>query len=58
MSNYTISEGDNKKVYNIKETKTEQVIRSFDNFNEARKYMVYLNKGGAFDGWTPNFFLK
>lgn len=57
-SDYNIIEGENKSLYYVKENKTGQIIESFKNFNEARKFMVSLNKGAGFNGWTPNFFLK
>ena len=40
------------------ETSTDQIIRSFDNLDSARKFLRQLNLGGGFDGWTPSFFLK
>ena len=57
-NNYKIVEGEDKSLYYIKENKTEHIIRSFKEFNEARRFMVSLNKGAAFDGWTPKFFLQ
>jgi hypothetical protein len=40
------------------ETSTDQIIRSFDNLDSARKFLRQLNLGGGFDGWTPSFFLR
>lgn len=40
------------------ETTTNQIIRSFDNIDSARKFLRQLNLGGGFDGWTPSFFLR
>ena len=47
-------------MYDVLEETTNQVIKSFsgDKFLEARAFMRHLNLGGAFDGFTPNFFLK
>ena len=42
----------------VMETQTEHFIRSFVFFKDAKMYMNKLNAGGAFDGWTPKFFLK
>ena len=42
----------------VMETQTEHLIRSFVFIKDARMYMNKLNAGGAFDGWTPKFFLK
>jgi hypothetical protein len=57
---YNLVEGQNKSMYDIIETTTNQVIRSFsgDKFLEARTFMRHLNLGGGFDGWTPTFFCK
>ena len=54
--NYKIVNENN--TYNVFETATEQVIRSFSVLDEAKKFMRSLNLGNAFDGWTPSFFLK
>ena len=58
--NYNLVEGKDEKVYDVMETTTDQVIKSFpgDKFLEARSFMRHLNLGGSFDGWTPSFFLK
>jgi hypothetical protein len=42
----------------IEEKNTGHLIRAFDNYNEAKKYMKFLNLGGAFSGWTPTFILN
>jgi len=42
----------------VVETKTEQVIKTFNDRNEAKKFMRHLNLGGGFDSWTPSFILK
>lgn len=47
----------NKSLYNVFEKNTEQVVGSFKDFREARKFLRHLNLGGSFDGWTPSFFL-
>jgi hypothetical protein len=58
--NYNLVEGRaDKSLYDILETTTDQVVKSFpgDKFSEAREFMKSLNFGAAFDGWTPSFFL-
>jgi hypothetical protein len=56
---YNIVEGENKGLYYIKETKTDLIVKTYTNWSDARKMYVHLNaKGGGFDGWTPEFFLK
>ena len=57
-NDYKLVEGEDKSLYYVREVKTDQIIKSFKNFSEARKFLAFLNKGGAFDGWTPEFFLK
>lgn len=58
--NYKLKEGKNKAMYDVVETATDQVIKSFpgDQFLKARMFMRHLNLGGGFDSWTPSFFLK
>ena len=54
--NYKIVNENN--TYNVFETATEQVIRSFFTVDEAKKFLRHLNLGGGFDGWSPSFFMK
>lgn len=58
--NYNLVEGKDKSMYDVLETSTNQVIKSFpgDKFLEARNFMRHLNLGGGFDGWTPSFLVK
>lgn len=42
----------------VLETATETLIKKFSDMEEARQFRRFLNFGGGFDGWTPNFFLK
>lgn len=56
--NYIVSEGENKSLYYVKETATGHIIKTFKGFSDARRFMISLNKGAGFDGWTPKFFLK
>lgn len=49
---------EDKGTYNIFETTTEQVIKTFTDNAEARKFLRHLNLGGGFEGWTPTFFLQ
>ena len=41
----------------VYEKATEQVIKTFKDRSDARNFMRSMNLGGAFDGWTPSFFL-
>jgi hypothetical protein len=48
----------NCHIYNVLETTTNQIIKTFTQQKDAKNFMRHLNLGGAFDGWTPNFMLK
>jgi hypothetical protein len=48
----------NCPIYNVIETTTNQIIKSFPAPTEAKEFMRHLNLGGGFDGWTPSFLLK
>ena len=54
--NYVI-EADSTE-YNVIETPTDQVIKVYKAYKDAKELMRHLNLGGAFDGWTPPFMLK
>ena len=64
--NYKIVEGllhpkgseKNCPIFKVLETKTEQVLGTFQDPKEARQLLRHLNLGGGFDGWTPSFLLK
>jgi hypothetical protein len=59
--NYDLIEGRaNRDMYDVLETLTDQVIKSFpgEDFLKARAFMRHLNLGGGFDGFTPSFLLK
>lgn len=55
--NYKLIKGENN-TFHIKETATDLIIESFSEQSEAKKYMKFLNLGGAFDGFTPSFILN
>jgi len=48
----------NCPIFNVVETSTNQIIKTFPAPKEAKEFMRHLNLGGSFDGWTPTFFLK
>jgi len=48
----------NSTEYNVIETPSEQIIKTYQVYKDARHLMRHLNLGGAFDGWTPTFMLK
>jgi hypothetical protein len=46
------------ELFHVLEIATDQIIKSFKDESEARKYSRSLNFGAVFDGWTPRFFLQ
>ena len=47
-----------KNTYNIYEIATEQTVKTFTNYSEARKFLRHLNLGGGFNGWSPSFIFR
>lgn len=54
--NYNLKSTNNK--HSIIETFTDFEMKTFTDFEEAKKFLRHLNLGGAFDGNTPAFFMK
>ena len=48
---------EDNNTFGIYEIATEQVIKTFTDRNEARKFLRHVNLGGGFNGWTPTFFM-
>ena len=48
----------NEFIWCVMEQKTDQLIRAFAFEDEATDYLNFLNRGGAFDGFTPSFVLR
>lgn len=48
----------NCPIFNVIETTTNQIIKTFMVEKEAKQFLRHLNFGGGFDGWTPSFILK
>lgn len=44
--------------FGVYEIATEQVIKTFKDKTEARKFLRHVNLGGGFNGWTPTFFMR
>lgn len=42
----------------VMENRTEQLVKAFDFSDDAEDYCEFLNRGGAFDGFTPSFVLR
>lgn len=49
---------DNNFFHVVYENATDQIIEYFFFEDEALDYALFLNKGGAFDGFTPAYVLK
>jgi diaminopimelate decarboxylase len=47
-----------KSQHLVFEKQTSQVVRMFKTRSEAREYLKFLNLGGGWGGWTPNFILE
>ena len=54
--NYVIKK--NGKVWEVHETRTEQVVQICSCATKAQIVKTHLNNGGGFDSWTPSFILK
>lgn len=54
-----VAEDDENNFFHVVyENATEQIIDYFFFEDEATDYALFLNKGGAFNGFTPKFILK
>ncbi len=49
---------ENDFIWCVMENQTQQLIAAFEFEDDAKKYNKFLNRGGAFDGWTPSFILQ
>lgn len=58
MSNYQIMIDETDFQFNIFETSTNHIIKTFFFQEDAEDYLKFLNRGGAFNGWTPSFILR
>lgn len=45
------------KTFKIHENSTDHIVFECKKEREAYKKLTFFNMGGAFDGWTPSFFL-
>jgi hypothetical protein len=60
MDNYHVLplEVDTDFIWCVMENKTEQLIQAFEFEDDALEYANFLEKGGAFAGFTPSFILR
>ena len=56
MMNYKVLWHNNH--YNVVENNTDLVLKRTKNKNVAIDFCDFLNRGGGFDGWTPEFILN
>lgn len=47
-----------KNMYKVVEISTDETIKLCDTYNKANKMKTFLQNGGGFDGFTPNFMVK
>lgn len=53
---YLIIPNKEKKSFAVQETESENVIGTFEKWDDARKFVRERNRGKGFCGWTPKFF--
>jgi hypothetical protein len=60
MKKYSVivSHDDDEYLWNVYEKETEQVIESYYFEEDAVSRARFMESGGAFDGFTPSFFLQ
>ena len=61
MNNYYVmplQAEENDFIWCVMEEPTQQLISAFAFEDEALKHAKFLNRGGAFAGWTPSFILQ
>lgn len=60
MDNYHVLplEVDTDYIWCVMENKTEQLIEAFEFEDDALEYANFLERGGAFAGFTPSFILR
>lgn len=46
------------KQWEVRETRTDQVIETCPHILRAQIVKTHLNRGGGFAGWTPAFILQ
>lgn len=53
-----ITQDTNINAFHVVETASGRSIKQFPVKTDAVKLLRFLNLGGGFDGWTPDFFLN
>lgn len=57
MKLYRILHDKNQNKWNVFEIRTEQVVKSCDNEEQAKRALKKFKGAFGFNGWTPSFFL-
>ena len=61
MENYTrylVEDDEKNRMWGVYEEATEQFIKLFYFEDECEDYQNFLNNGGGFNGYTPEFILN
>jgi hypothetical protein len=53
---YDIIDLSDEGLYCIREIPTDRIIMASDREKVIDDYVMKLNRGAGFNGWTPNFF--
>ena len=56
MSDYRVEMS--KGEFRVVELKTKYVLKTFNNPKDANAYKKFLNRGGSFAGFTPDFVAR
>ena len=56
--NYKLVQDKAKQIWNVLETKTDQIVGAHSEQEKARHQMRNLNMGAGFDGNTPTFMVR
>ena len=57
MANVFIKSDKPNKQFQVIEQSTQYVLKTFPEYNEARKFARFQNSGGGFNGFTPAFIM-
>ena len=55
---YDIIDLEEDGLYCIREILSDKIIMACLEADVAEEYVKKLNKGGGFNGWTPEFFIR
>lgn len=58
MMNYKSIRSAKVNAFDVHEAQTDQIVLTGLTSESAKSVTRHMNMGGAFDGWTPTFFLQ